>query len=96
MANPALTTSQIFSDSPTPGAPSKNSGPTWAPGQHDNLQLPNGSVINQTDNETIRRLFAGLNIEGNWTRPRNELVSDYVRLLKKVFDDAGNAARLRL
>jgi hypothetical protein len=90
---PELTSTQTF-DHPdnNPGAPGKSTGPKWSRGPHDDLMLPNGSVVGQTDNETLRRLFAGLGIEGAWTRPRNELVADYVRVLKKVFDTAGNAA----
>jgi len=56
------------------------------------LSLPNGSVIGQTDNETLRRIFAGLGIADAWTLGRDRLVESYVRMLKKIFDEAGNAA----
>jgi hypothetical protein len=48
---PNIVSSKLFDHTDTnPGAPGKNKGPTWARGQHDDLSLPNGSVIGQTSN----------------------------------------------
>ena len=90
---PEIINTKLFDHTDTnPGAPSKNSGPTWARGLHDDLALPNGSVVGQVDNETLRRIFADLGIPDAWTLGRDRLVERYVRMLKKIFDDAGNAA----
>ena len=90
---PALVSTNTLNHADTnPGAPGKGSGPTWARGQHDDLALPNGSVIGQTDNETLRRIFAGLGIEGAHRDGRDILVGRYVRMLKNIFDEVGNKA----
>jgi hypothetical protein len=90
---PEIINTALFNHTDTnPGASGKGSGPNWARGAHDDLALPNGSVIGQTNNERLRQIFAGLGIEGAWTLGRDRLVESYVRVLKKVFDDAGNAA----
>jgi hypothetical protein len=60
--------------------------------QHDDLSLPNGSVIGQTDNETLRRIFADLGIPDAWTLGCDRLVERYVAMLKKIFDDASQRA----
>ena len=91
---PNLTNTSTFdplADS-NPGAPHKGTGPNWARGQHDDLSLPNGSVIGQTDNESLRRIFADLGIADAWTLGRDRLVERYVQMLKKIFDEAGNRA----
>src|SRR6516162_4172665 len=75
-----------------PGAPSNNRGPTWARGQHDDLQTIAGSTIGLTSNEDLRRQFARLGIPGAHTDGRNVLVERYVGLLKKVHDGAGQKA----
>src|SRR5262249_8888491 len=86
---PNIVSSKLFDHTDTnPGAPSRNSGPTRSRGQHDDLSLPNGSVIGQTDNESLRRIFAGLGIPDAWTLGRDRLVERYVQMLKKIFDEA--------
>jgi hypothetical protein len=87
-----VSTATLVADHINPGASSKNSGPTWSRGLHDDLSLPNGSVIGQTDNETLRQIFAGLGIPDAHTLGRDRLVERYVAMLKKVHNDAGNAA----
>jgi hypothetical protein len=86
---PNLVNSQTFNHHPdtNPGAPAHGTGPRWARGQNDDLMLPNGSVVGQTDNETLRRLFAGLGIADSWTLGRDRLIAQYVAMLKKIFDD---------
>jgi hypothetical protein len=75
---PELVSSKLFDHSDTnPGASGKNSGPTWTRGLHDDLSLPNGSVIGQTDNETLRRIFAGLGIADAWTLGRDRWSPDW-------------------
>jgi hypothetical protein len=90
---PEIVSTKLFDHADTnPGSSKKGSGPTWARGQHDDLSLPNGSVIGQTDNETLRQIFAGLGIPAAHTLGRDRLVECYVAMLKKVHNDAGNAA----
>jgi len=88
---PNLTSTKAFTDHTNPGAPGNNTGPSWTRGQHDNLMLPNGSTVGQTDNETLRRLLAPF-VDGAHTKPRNEIVEIYWAALKRIHDDAGNAA----
>jgi len=45
-----VSTATLVADHGNPGEPSKNKGPTWTRGLHDDLALPNGSVIGQTSN----------------------------------------------
>ena len=75
-----LTTTRHFE----PGAPNKNNtGPMYAPGQHDDLLLPNGSTVGQTSNEVLRPMLARF-IEGAHTRPRNEIVAEYAAALTET------------
>ncbi len=75
-----------------PGAPSKNHGPTWAPGMFDTLMLPNGSVVGQVDDPTLRNQLARVGIAGAHTDGRAVIVERYAATLKAVHDDAGSRA----
>jgi hypothetical protein len=75
-----------------PGRPGTNRGPQWPRGHHDDLMTPSGSTIGLTPTESLRQQFAQLGIPGAHTRPRNEIVSDYYQMLRKIHDDAGSIA----
>jgi hypothetical protein len=64
---------------------------THSPHQHADLSLPNGSLVGQVDTETLRRLLAPF-VEGAHTRPRLEIIADYAKELRRVYDTAGEAA----
>jgi hypothetical protein len=58
---------------------------------HSTLPLPNGTV-GEADDVTLRRQLDRLGIPQSHTRPRSELIRDYDKLLRKVWDDAGSKA----
>jgi hypothetical protein len=58
---------------------------------YSNLSLPNGSTVGQTPPEEIRRLLAPF-IERASTRPITEVVGDYAKTMRRVFEDAGERA----
>ena len=58
---------------------------------YSNLSLPNNSTIGQTPPDEIRRLLAPL-VEGASTRPITEVVGDYAKAMRRVFEDAGERA----
>jgi hypothetical protein len=85
-----ITSSAAFEQ---PGAPARdNKGPMHAPGLHDDLALPNGSTVGQTDNETLRQQLLKLNIPGAATEGRHIICQRYSETLRKIFNDAGSKA----
>ena len=59
-----------------------DAGPKWV-GFYDDLKLPGGTTIGQTDNETLRKLL---------DRVAHTRRIDYAAMLKRVHDDAGSKA----
>jgi hypothetical protein len=60
-------------------------------GQFDRLPLPGGGTVGGTDNDTLRHIITRL-IPDAATVGRDLLCQKYAALLKKVHDDAGDAA----
>jgi len=75
-----------------PGAPSGNSGPTWAKTLYDHLRLPSGKTIGETSNEELRTLLGRLNIEGAHRDGRMVIAERFAAVCTEVFNRAGHAA----
>jgi hypothetical protein len=58
---------------------------------YSTLSLPNNSTVGQTPPDEIRRLLSPF-IEGASTRPLPDVVSDYAKTMRRVFEDAGEKA----
>jgi hypothetical protein len=63
---------------------------------HDDLKLPSGKTVRETDTDSLRRELSQFEIEGVYTRPRAEIVADYASILQKIFDEAGHRALAEL
>jgi hypothetical protein len=59
---------------------------------HNGLPLPGGGKIGTTSTEALRPILNKLGVAGAHTRPKNEIVADYVRMLRKIHDTAGSVA----
>jgi len=90
---PEIISTKLFDHTDTnPGAPSKNSGPTWAKTLHDHLPAPGGGTIGEWPNERVRPYFARIGLDGAHTSGREVLCQKYGQLLRKVHDAAGEKA----
>jgi len=59
---------------------------------HNSLPLPNSKTVDETSSEELRSIFDRLGIDRAHSRPRNELLADYERLLKRIGDEASAKA----
>ena len=58
---------------------------------YSSLSLPNLSTVGRTPPDEVRSLLAPF-ISGAATRPLPEVVRDYAKAMRRVFEDAGEKA----
>jgi hypothetical protein len=75
-----------------PGAPGRGSGPSWPPGLHDDLKLPSGRTIGETDTDSLRHEFARLGVAEAQTAGRHILCQRYAELLAAIGEAASEKA----
>jgi hypothetical protein len=95
-----VTTTKTFSPSASrsvaddnPGRPGSNTGPHHSPTQYDNLPLPpDGRLLGDEPNETLRSVLARLGIPDAHTAGRSILAERYAKLISDVRRAGGDKA----
>jgi hypothetical protein len=76
-----------------PGGPGSNKGPHHSPTPYDHLPLPpDGRLLGNESNESLRSVLARLGVEGAHTDGRPVIAERYAKLVSEVRRAGGDKA----